>query len=101
MCIRDRSEPCTEVGDLLQVTGKGFEPNESGQMQWVDPLGMPRRATLDGEVVFFEADDNGQFEVTLRVPQAVPLTAQPAPGQTLTHAAVSYTHLTLPTSDLV
>jgi len=80
------STPCTEVGDLLQVTGEGFKPNESGQMQWVDPLGMPRRATIDGEVVFFEADDNGRFEVTLRVPQAVPLTAQPAPGQTLTHA---------------
>lgn len=80
------SAPCTEVGDLLQVTGEGFEPNESGQMQWVDPLGMPRRATFEGQVVTFQADENGRFEVTLRVPQAVPLTSQPAPGQTLTHA---------------
>ena len=80
------SAPCTEVGDLLQVTGEGFEPNESGQMQWVDPLGAPRRATLDGQVVFFEADENGRFDVTILVPQAVPLTSQPPPGETLTHA---------------
>lgn len=78
--------PCTEVGELLQVTGEGFEPNESGQVQWVDPLGAPRRATLDGELVLFEADEDGRFVVTLRVPQAVPLTSQPGPGETLTHA---------------
>ena len=80
------SSPCTEVGDLLQVTGVGFEPNESGQMQWMDPLGSPRRATFDGQVVYFTADEDGRFDVTLLVPQAVPLTAQPAPGETLTHA---------------
>jgi phosphonate transport system permease protein len=80
------SAPCTEVGDLMEVTGEGFEPNAGGQMQWVDPLGAPRRATLDGQVVTFTADENGRFEATLRVPQAVPLTAQPAPGETLTHA---------------
>jgi phosphonate transport system permease protein len=80
------SAPCAAVGDLLQVTGEGFEPNESGQVQWVDPLGAPRRATLDGQLVLFEADENGRFQATLRVPQAVPLTSQPAPGETLTHA---------------
>jgi len=80
------STPCAEVGDLLQITGEGFEPNAAGQVQWVDPLGTPLRATLDGERVLFEADANGRFQATLRVPQAVPLTSQPAPGQTLTHA---------------
>ena len=79
------SSPCTQVGDLLTITGDGFEPNESGQVQWIDPLGAPRRAFLDGEQVFFEADENGRFEATLRVPQAVPLTDEPAPGETLTH----------------
>jgi len=78
--------PCTEVGNLLHITGEGFAPNESGQMQWIDPLGTPRRATLDGQVVVFTADENGRFETALTVPQAVPLTAQPAPGETLTHA---------------
>lgn len=78
--------PCTEVGNLLHITGEGFAPNESGQMQWIDPLGTPRRATLDGQVVVFTADENGRFETALTVPQAVPLTSQPAPGQTLTHA---------------
>ncbi|WP_374687035.1 phosphonate ABC transporter, permease protein PhnE, partial [Promineifilum sp.] len=80
------SAPCTEVGDLLEVTGEGFQPNAAGQVQWVDPLGSPRRATLDGQVVTFTADENGRFQATLRVPQAVPLTAQPDPGETLTHA---------------
>ena len=78
--------PCTEVGDLLEISGEGFEPNVAGQVQWVDPLGSPRRATLDGQVVTFVADADGRFTATLRVPQAVPLTAQPDPGQTLTHA---------------
>ncbi|HMT20564.1 MAG TPA: hypothetical protein PKE20_04840, partial [Promineifilum sp.] len=80
------SAPCAEVGDLLQITGEGFEPNAAGQMQWIDPLGAPRRATLDGELVLFEADEDGRFTATLRVPQAVPPTAHPAPGETLTHA---------------
>lgn len=78
--------PCTEVGNTLQVVGEGFEPNESGQMQWVDPLGAPRRATYEGQVVLFTADENGRFETIINVPQAVPLTSQPAPGETLTHA---------------
>ncbi len=78
--------PCTEVGNTLQVVGEGFEPNESGQMQWVDPLGAPRRATYEGQVVHFTADENGRFETIINVPQAVPLTSQPAPGETLTHA---------------
>jgi phosphonate transport system permease protein len=80
------SAPCVEVGDLMQVIGEGFEPGAGGLVQWVDPLGAPRRATLDGQVVTFTADENGRFEATLRVPQAVPLTAQPGPGETLTHA---------------
>ncbi len=78
--------PCIEVGERLVVVGEGFFPHESGQLQWVDPLGSPRRATLDGQFVTFQADDNGRFEATLLVPQAVPLTQNPGPGQTLTHA---------------
>jgi len=80
------SSPCAQVGELLTITGEGFEPNESGQVQWMDPLGSPRRAFLDGEQVVFQADENGRFEATLRVPQAVPLNEIPPPGQTHTHA---------------
>ncbi|MBP9501113.1 MAG: phosphonate ABC transporter, permease protein PhnE [Candidatus Promineofilum sp.] len=79
------SSPCAEVGDLLTITGEGFEPGESGQVQWVDPLGTPLRAFLDGEQVLFVADENGRFEATLRVPQAVPLTDKPTTGMSLTH----------------
>ena len=90
--------PCTEVGDTLQVAGEGFEPNVAGELQWIDPLGAPRRATLDGEVVTFVADADGRFEAALRVPQAVPLTSQPAPGETLTHAVRAVQHI--PTGSL-
>ena len=78
--------PCAAVGDLLAVSGEGFRPNVDGQVQWVDPLGSPRRAMLDGELVTFVADADGRFQATLRVPQAVPLTSTPGPGETLTHA---------------
>ena len=80
------SSPCAEVGDLLEITGEGFEPDAPGQVFWVDPLGTALRATLDGERVEFVADANGRFQAALRVPQAVPLTNQPGPGETLTHA---------------
>jgi len=90
--------PCTEVGDVLTISGEGFEPNATGQVQWVDPLGSPRRATLNGEVVTFVADADGRFTATLLVPQAVPLTAQPDPGQTLTHAVRAVQ--AIPTGDL-
>jgi len=78
--------PCTEVGEIIEVSGAGFRPGAVGQIQWLDPLGGARRATLDGAVVTFQADDDGRFTTTLRVPQAVPLTSQPAVGETLTHA---------------
>jgi len=78
--------PCAAVGELLAVSGAGFQPNVAGQVQWVDPLGSPRRAMLDGELVTFVADADGRFQATLRVPQAVPLTSNPGPGDTLTHA---------------
>ena len=80
------ASPCAAVGELLAVSGEGFQPNTAGQVQWVDPLGSPRRAMLDGEVVTFVADADGRFQATLRVPQAVPLTSNPGPGDTLTHA---------------
>ena len=83
--------PCAAVGDLLAVSGEGFRPNVAGQVQWVDPLGSPRRAMLDGELVTFVADADGRFQAGLRVPQAVPLTSQPGPGETLTHACLLYT----------
>ena len=80
------STPCAAVGDTLQISGQGFRPNAAGQVFWVDPLGAPRRAVLDGQLVLFTADADGRFQATLTVPQAVPLTAQPGPGETLTHA---------------
>ena len=57
--------PCAAVGDLLAVSGEGFRPNVAGQVQWVDPLGSPRRAMLDGELVTFVADADGRFQACL------------------------------------
>jgi len=80
------SRPCAEVGDLIQFSGDGFEPNFEGRVWWMNPIGDMSLATLDGVAVEFVADESGHFEAEVRVPQAVPLTAQPEPGQTLTHA---------------
>lgn len=80
------SEPCAEVDELIQVRGEGFFPNQEGELRWVNPIGDVQRLSLEGEFVRFVTDENGAFEVTVRVPQAVPLTLQPEPGRAQTHA---------------
>lgn len=79
------SVPCAEVGDRVQVSGEGFFPEFEGELRWVNPIGDVQRLTLDGEPVTFVTDENGRFEVTIQVPQAVPITQRPAEGETQTH----------------
>src|SRR5690606_13215911 len=76
------SVPCAEVGDRVQVSGEGFFPEFEGELRWVNPIGDVQRLTLDGEPVTFVTDENGRFEVTIQVPQAVPITQRPAEGET-------------------
>lgn len=82
--ILDRE--CTEVGDVITVRGEGFFPNEQGELRWVNPIGDTQRLLFEGELVTFETDDQGNFEVQVRVPQAVPLSQLPPEGETQTHA---------------
>ena len=87
------SAECAEVGDILDFAGEGYAPNTRGVVWWLNPLGNAQLALLDGEPVTFVTDDEGRFQATLRVPQAVPLTAQPELGDTLTHAIRAEQHI--------
>ncbi|HSM58062.1 MAG TPA: phosphonate ABC transporter, permease protein PhnE [Candidatus Sulfomarinibacteraceae bacterium] len=83
---------CAEVGDIITVRGEGFFPNHEGELRWVNPLGDTQRLLFEGELVTFETDDEGRFEVQVRAPQAVPLTQLPPEGETLTHAIRAEQH---------
>lgn len=80
------SVPCADVGERIQIRGEGFFPNFEGELRWVNPIGDVQRITLQGEPVTFVTDDNGRFEVTIQIPQAVPITQRPAEGETQTHS---------------
>jgi len=83
---------CADVGDRLAVRGEGFFPGESGELRWINPIGDVQRLLVDGEVVTFVADEQGRFTSEIIVPQAVPLTQQPPPGQTQTHVLRAEQH---------
>jgi len=53
----------TAVGAQLQVTGRGFRPNGSGTLFWVNPIGNPQ------QVGTFHTDATGAFAVTITVPE--------------------------------
>ena len=80
------SVPCTEVGDLIEVTGEGFLPDFEGEMWWLNPLGNEQRVVRDGKAQTFVTDGEGRFSATIKVPLAVSLTNQPLPGVTQTQA---------------
>ena len=76
---------CGQVGDVLVATGSGFFPETEGELRWANPIGDLQRVIVDGEPATFITDENGDFEVQFRVPQAVSLTKLPGPGETQTH----------------
>lgn len=80
------SEPCASVEDTLTVRGEGFFPNLETELRWVNPIGDVQFLLRDGEPIVVETDENGAFETTITVPLAVPITQQPGPGETQTHA---------------
>lgn len=87
------SAPCAAVGERLTVVGEGFFPEEPGELRWINPIGDVQRVILEGEPVTFVADEEGRFTVDLVVPQAVPLTQQPPPGETQTHSLRAEQHV--------
>jgi phosphonate transport system permease protein len=84
---------CGQVGDVIEVSGEGFDPNFEGEIRWLNPIGDVQRTFLDGEMVTFETDSAGRFQVALEVPQAVPLTQRPPEGETQTHAVRAEQHI--------
>ncbi|MDT8305461.1 MAG: phosphonate ABC transporter, permease protein PhnE [Anaerolineae bacterium] len=80
------SEPCGAVGDTVTVAGEGFFPEAEGELRWINPIGDIQRVLRDRQQVTFVPDENGTFTETVTIPQAVPLTQRPGPGETQTHA---------------
>lgn len=86
------SEPCASVGEQITVRGEGFFPNLEGELRWINPIGDVQLVLREGEPLTFVTDDQGQFEASFAVPEAVPLSQQPGPGETQTHAVRAEQH---------
>ncbi len=84
--------PCAEVGDTITLSGEGFFPNFAGEVWWVNPIGDEQRIFKEGKPLEFMTDDQGRFQVSFRVPLAVPLTSLPKPGETQTHVIRAEQH---------
>jgi phosphonate transport system permease protein len=83
---------CAQVGDVITLEGEGFFPNFEGELWWVNPIGDVQRLVLDGKPLTFDTGATGQFRVELKVPQAVPLSYRPGPGETQTHVIRAEQH---------
>ncbi len=69
------SNSCGQVGDVLTVQGEGFWSNVETELWWVNPIGQDQRLTSQGQPIIVTTDEQGRFEAEIRVPQAVPLSA--------------------------
>jgi phosphonate transport system permease protein len=75
-----RAEPtCGELSDLdenndivpgtiLTLNADNFVPNTETQIWWEDPIGNEFRVRQEGEYVTVETDDEGRFQIELRMP---------------------------------
>jgi len=55
-------------GTMLTVTGENFAPNTETQVWWEDPIGNEFRVRQEGEYVTVQTDDQGTFQVEVRMP---------------------------------
>ncbi len=76
---------CGNVGEPFTLHGEGFFPNFEGELWWMNPIGDAQRVIVDGKAATFVTDAQGNFDIALTVPLAVPVSEQPAPGKTQTH----------------
>ena len=83
---------CANVGDSLTIRGEGFFPNFEGELWWINPIGSAQRIIVDDRPATFKTDDQGNFEITITVPLAVPISEQPPPGETQTHQVRAEQH---------
>jgi len=84
---------CGAVGDSLTIHGEGFFPNFEGELWWISPIGDPQRVIIDDKQAKFMTDNRGRFDITITIPQAVPLSEQPSPGETQTHQVQAEQHM--------
>jgi phosphonate transport system permease protein len=77
--------PCAEVGDTIEVQGEGFFPDTEAEVRWINPIGDEQRILENGQPFTFVTDAQGRFDITIQVPNAVPITSLPKPGETQTH----------------
>ncbi len=54
----------TPVGSQLTVRGRGFQPDASGKLFWVNPIGNPQ------QVATIKTDASGAFTAAITVPEA-------------------------------
>ncbi len=83
---------CGSVGDTITVHGEGFFPNFEGELWWLNPIGDSQRVIIDGKQAKFMTNDQGEFDLAITIPQAVPLSEQPPPGETQTHQVRAEQH---------
>ena len=83
---------CGEIGDSVMVHGEGFFPNFEGEVWWLSPIGDSQRVIIDGKQAKFMTDSQGRFDLVIPIPQAVPLSEQPPPGETQTHQVRAEQH---------
>jgi len=57
-----------ELGTELTLTGTNMLPNREVTILWNDPLKQQFTHREDGDFFKFNADENGEFEVTIRMP---------------------------------
>ena len=86
------SVPCASVGDAIIIRGEGYFPELEGELRWINPIGDISRPLIDGVPVTFVTDEEGRFEVEIRVPDAVPISQRPPEGETQTHAVRAEQH---------
>lgn len=55
-------------GTMLALTGENFEPNTETQIWWEDPVGNEFRVRQEGEYVTTKTDDQGSFQIDVRMP---------------------------------
>jgi phosphonate transport system permease protein len=55
-------------GTLLDVTGENFAPNTETQIWWEDPIGNEFRIRQEGEYITVQTDDQGSFQIEVRMP---------------------------------
>ena len=55
-------------GTILKITGRGYAPNTKTVFWWEDPLGGEFRIWQQGEYVWTQTDENGEFEMNVAMP---------------------------------